>query len=236
MTTHGTAVVTGASRGIGAALAERLAGRGYRVILVGREVETLEAIRRGLDTPSRHLSLTADLSSEQEIDSLVERISRETDRLDLLVLNAGYAADASIETTETEVWDYTFSVNVRAPFLLCRKLLSQLRSAPSGRIIAIGSVVATAAYPHQGAYTASKHALRGFLRVLAKEVHHDGIVVQMIHPGGVATEMVGALRPDIDPAEYIATTEVADAMEFLLNQRGNAVTDEISIRRATKSP
>jgi 3-oxoacyl-[acyl-carrier protein] reductase len=97
-------------------------------------------------------------------------------------------------------------------------------------------VVSDAAYSHQGAYTASKHALYGFTKVLAKELHREGIIVQTILPGGVATDMVRRMRPDIDPSDLIQPIDVAQAVGSLLDARGKAVIDEIRLRRRGKSP
>jgi len=97
-------------------------------------------------------------------------------------------------------------------------------------------VVSRTAYPLQGAYTASKHALYGLTKVLAKELHDDGVIVQTILPGGVDTDMIRTARPDIDPGDLIDPQDVADAVFRLLAQEGNAITDEISLRRRGKQP
>lgn len=230
-----TALVTGASRGIGRACAEHLDRLGYRLLLTARSSADLEHVRQRLTEPDRHYLWPADLTVEQDITNLVQAVYRHWDQLDLLVLNAGIADNIAIEDTDVDSWDRIFAVNVRAPFLLVKGLLPALRREP-GRIIVIGSVVSTAAYPHQGAYVASKHALHGFSRVLARELHTQGVIVQTIRPGGVATDMVHRVRPDIDASQLVAPEEVARAMEFLLSQQGNGITDEILIRRRGKEP
>jgi 3-oxoacyl-[acyl-carrier protein] reductase len=226
------ALVTGAGRGIGREIALELGRRGYRLHLTARTADDLDRVSR--ETASGpHATYPADLRDPAQISGLVEALP--TERIDLLVVNAGTARSASIEQTTLDEWDQTFNLNVRSPFLLIRALLPRLRAA-KGRIIVIGSVVSTAAYPNQGAYTASKHALYGFTKVLAKELHAEGIVVQTILPGGVATDMVRRMRPDIDTSDLIQPIDVAQAVGSLLDATGSAVTDEIRLRRRGKSP
>lgn len=232
----GWALVTGASRGIGRAIAHELARAGYQLILTSRSREDLKACRLTLPHAERHAIEVADLSRAEEIEALYERVSPVTPAIDLLVLNAGAAIAAPLEQTSVEEWDNLFAVNVRAPFLLAKYGLPLLRRARAARIIVIGSVVSIEAYPNQGAYVASKHALRGFTRVLAQEVHDEGIIVQSVLPGGVGTDMVRRMRPDIDTSDLIQPEDVAAACMQLLGTSGNGVVDEIRIRRRGKRP
>ncbi|MEX2443269.1 MAG: SDR family oxidoreductase [Alkalispirochaeta sp.] len=232
MTALRHALVTGAGRGIGREIALELGRRGYRLHLTSRTAGDLETVS-GEALSGPHATYPADLSIPEEIRRLTDSLS--TDRLDLLVVNAGTALSASIEATSLEEWDRVFELNVRSPFILVKSVLPHLRAA-GGRIIVIGSVVSTAAYPNQGAYTASKHALYGFTKVLAKELHQEGIIVQTILPGGVATDMVRRMRPDIDTSDLIQPIDVAWAVGSLLDAKGNAVIDELRMRRHGKSP
>lgn len=232
MTPLRQALVTGATRGIGREIALELGRRSYHLHLTSRtaaELETVAQEARG----GPHHTYPGDLSDPQIIRTLVDSLA--TDHLDLLVVNAGTAQSAPIEDTSLEEWDRIFNLNVRSPFLLVKSLLPHLRAA-TGRVIVIGSVVSDAAYSHQGAYTASKHALYGFTKVLAKELHPEGIIVQTILPGGVATDMVRRMRPDIDPSDLIQPIDVAQAVGSLLDAQGKAVIDEIRLRRHGKSP
>ncbi|MFW5695452.1 MAG: SDR family oxidoreductase [Alkalispirochaeta sp.] len=232
MSTVHHALITGAGRGIGREIARELGRRGYRLHLTSRSADELTRVAQ--ETPSGpHGTYPVDLSDPDAVTEFVESLT--TDRIDLLVLNAGTAVSASIETTTPADWDRVFAINVRSPFLLTQALLPRLRAA-TGRIIVIGSVVSTAAYPNQGAYTASKHALYGFTKVLAKELHPEGIRVQTILPGGVATDMVRRMRPDIDTSDLIQPVDVARAVGSLLDAEGNAMVDEIRLRRHGKSP
>jgi 3-oxoacyl-[acyl-carrier protein] reductase len=100
----------------------------------------------------------------------------------------------------------------------------------------IASVVAVKGYVNQGAYTASKHALLGFTKVLARELHREGIRVHVISPGGVATDLIPSMRPDIPPETLIQPEEIAEIVWFLLSHRGNAVIDEVNVRRISNEP
>jgi NAD(P)-dependent dehydrogenase (short-subunit alcohol dehydrogenase family) len=228
------ALVTGASRGIGRAITTRTAARGMRTILTARDRDALEVTRTALADAQRHLVVGADLTRDQEIDSLIDAVRDTTDSLDLLVLNAGIAISATIEETSVEEWDRCMQINLRAPFLLVKALLPLLRRA-RGTIIAIGSIVSTATYVKQGAYGASKHALLGLIKTLAKEVHPE-VRVHSIQPGGVATDLVRSMRPDIDLDDLIQPDAVAATVESLLDLPASAVVDEIRLRRPGKQP
>jgi len=127
-------------------------------------------------------------------------------------------------------------VNARAPFLLCREAVPYLKNSDIATIINISSLVGIKGYINQGAYTASKHALMGFTKVLAQEVHQDGIRVHIISPGVIDTEMETMTESDIDPFDLMSPDEIAEIVLFLLTHRGNAVMDEINIRRASNLP
>jgi len=232
-----TAIVTGASRGIGRAISIALAEHGVNLALNSRSSESLkgileEAAALGVDV----LPCPADIADP---DSPAEIVRKTVDRfggIDILINNAGIAIPRHICETPTEEWDLHMAINARAPFLMCREAIPYLRKSEAATIINISSVVGNKGYVNQGAYTASKHALMGMTKVLAQEVHGDGIRVHVISPGGVATEMVQKTRPDLDMSELITPEDIVDIVMFLLTHRGNAVIDEISVRRAGNQP
>lgn len=228
----GTALVTGASRGIGAAIAGSLADRGWSLILTARSEARLREVRDALPRPKTHRIVTGDLTNDDDLYRVVATTAAADP--DLLVLNAGVAISASVEDTTPEDWDLSMRLNLRAPFLLVQGLLPALR-ASRGTIVAIGSVVSTMAYRDQAAYSAGKHGLHGFIKALAKEVHPE-IRVHSIHPGGVATDMVRRMRPDIDPSDLIRPEDVATALVTLLDFPESAVVDELHLRRPGKAP
>jgi len=157
-------------------------------------------------------------------------------RLDIVVNNAGIGIFQPLEQTTIEAWNQIQDVNARGTFLLCREAVAHLRRQQLSFIINIASVVAVKGYSNQAAYAASKHAMLGMSKSLAKEVQDDGIRVHVINPGGVATDMVRQARPDLNPDELIQPQDIADIVLFLVSRQGNAVIDEVNVRRAISPP
>ncbi len=235
--TDGIAIVTGASRGIGRAVGVALGSEGATVVLSGRvEAELVQTASLVREAGGRAEVIPAELADERAIKDLVAKTSERFGRLDILVNNAGITHSAPLEQTRTEDLDRCWAVNARAPFLLCREALPLLRQAERATIVNISSVVGVKGYPLQSAYTASKHALRGISIALAEELRGSNVRVHVLCPGGVDTEMVSRVRPDIDKGDLIGPGEIAELVLYLVTHRGNAVVDELHIRRATASP
>lgn len=232
------ALVTGASRGIGRAIARKLAAEGLSLALCARSQKQLEGLREELSSCGVDIFLCpGDLADPAFPPLFVHRTFEHFGRIDVVVNNAGVALSRSIEETTLEEWEFQMAVNVRAPFLVCREALPYLRRSPLATIINVSSVVGTKGYIRQGAYTASKHALMGFTKVLARELHPEGIRVHIIAPGGVSTDLIAAMRPDLLGEKLIAPEEIAEIVWFLLVLRsGNAVIDEVNVRRASNEP
>ena len=227
-----TALVTGGGGGIGREIATRLKAAGANVAICGRNVEKLEAAARSIGGA---LTLPGDLLDDTYVQSCVDRTVETFGGLDILINNAGVALSKPFAETAIEDFDRVMATNVRAPFILIRSALPQLRKA-RGRVINIASVVAHKGYPLQSAYAASKHALLGLSKSLANELYEDGVRVHVISPGGVYTDMAKVARPDLSPDGLISAAEVADAVMFLLSLDKNAVIDEICLHRQGKAP
>lgn len=231
------AIVTGASRGIGRAIARSLATAGVSVALAARSARPLEELANEIQAQGGHaLAVPTDLARDSDLPALIETTVAELGRLDILVNNAGMGIYGPIDRTTDKQWDAIMAVNARAPFILCREAIPHLRQAGGGAIVNVSSVVGVKGYIRQGAYTASKHALMGFSKVLAQEVQSDGIRLHTICPGGVDTEMATSARPDLDRSILIRPEEIAEIVMFLLTHRGNAVIDDIHVRRASGEP
>lgn len=231
------ALVTGASRGIGRAVALALAAQGASVALIARSPEPLEELARQIEAAGgRALALAADLADDASLTALIPRVTGYFGKLTVLINNAGLGIYGPLEQASAEEWDRVMRLNARAPFILSREAIGPLRQAGGGTIFNIASVVGVKGYVSQGIYSASKHALMGLSKVLAQEVQKDGIRVHTICPGGVDTEMARQSRPDLDPSILIRAEEVAEVIVFLLGMRGNAVIDDVHIRRATGEP
>jgi NAD(P)-dependent dehydrogenase (short-subunit alcohol dehydrogenase family) len=231
------AIVTGASRGIGRAISIALAKEGATVVLAARAIgklhQTAENVRKA---GGKAEVVPTELTQEESIKNLIRVTAGKFGRLDILVNNAGVTHSAKLEETATEDWERCFQVNTRAPFIICREALPLLKKAKAGYIINIASVVGVKGYPLQSAYTASKHALRGMTISLAEELKGTNIRVHLLCPGGVDTELVRRVRPDIKKSELIQPAEIAELVVYLVTHKGNAVIDELHIRRATASP
>lgn len=226
------AVVTGGGRGIGKAIGRRLADLGAETVLVGRNQASLaEAAAEIGDAGGVARTVVADVSREED----VLRVFEKADAVDVLVNNAGIGRFKPIVATTAEDWDLIMGVNLRGAFLCAREAMKRM-AGRGGRIINISSVVGIKGYAEQGAYTASKHGLMGLSKVMAVEGMKDGIITQVIAPGGTDTDLVGDARPDLDRSGMMRPEDVADAVEYLLGQTGNAVTDLIQLRRKANAP
>lgn len=231
------AIVTGASRGIGRAISVAFAKEAATVVLAARTIDKLKETAQQVTAAGGKAEIvTTDLVEEQSIKNLVKATAERFNRLDILVNNAGVTHSARLEETLTQDWDRCHHVNARGPFILCREALPVLKKAEAGYIINIASVVGVKGYPLQSAYTASKHALRGMTISLAEELKGSNIRVHLLCPGGVDTDLVRHVRPDIKKEDLMQPEEIAELVLYLVTHKGNAVIDELHIRRAASTP
>jgi NAD(P)-dependent dehydrogenase (short-subunit alcohol dehydrogenase family) len=231
------AIVTGASRGLGRAISLGLAEEGADVVLAARNLAKLKEVAEQVKALGVKAEVViTDLADERAIKNLVEVAGEKFGRLDILVNNAGITHSAKLEDTTTCDWDRVQTVNVRGPFILCRQALPLLKQSDSAYIINISSVVGIKGYPLQSAYTASKHALRGMTKSLAEELRGGTVRVHSICPGGIDTDMIGRIRPDIKKEDLMRPQELAELVVYLVTHKGNAVIDELHIRRASSPP
>lgn len=231
------ALVTGASRGIGRAIAILLAQEGVRILANARSKDRLQSTLEEIAKQGgQAIALPGDLSQTAEVHRLAQEAMDAYGQLDILVNNAGISIKKPFYDSTEEEWNRLFAVNALAPFLLCRDCLPALKESNAATIVQIGSVVGLKGYVEQSLYSASKHALMGFTKVLAQEVQPFGIRVHAINPGGVYTDMVKTMRPDLDPGGLIQPDEIAQVVLFLLTHRKNAMIDDIHLRRANGEP
>ncbi len=228
--TNKKALITGASRGIGATIAARLAKEGYDLILTARDQSKLATVQKECEQLGVEVLVsTADLSSEPEIIDLFLKAGF----IDLLVNNAGFGIFEEITDTKLEDWQAIQKVNAEGAFLCMREAMRTMKQQNGGRIINISSVVGVKGYPSQAAYGASKHALIGLTKTAIEEGRDHNIRVHAICPGGVATEMVKEARPDLtDFSAMIQPKDVADAVAYLCSLPTNITIDCIHLRRA----
>ena len=231
------AIVTGAGRGIGRSIALTLARSGVGVSLAARTESELEVVREEIeDLGGQAAGFPTDVTRESDVISLVGDTIERFGRMDILVNNAAIGVFGPLLEATTEEWDQIMAVNARGPFMLCREAIPYLKQQQRSFVINISSVVGVKGYPNQAAYSASKHALMGMTKALAKELHKDGIRVHAVCPGGVDTQLIRQARPDLDPSIVMQPQEIADIVLFLLTRQGNAMIDEIHVRRAASTP
>ena len=212
------AVVTGASRGIGAATAEAIAAAGAQVVLAARDSEALDSIADGIRTAGgAAMAVPTDVTRQADVERLVAEAGR-AGPLAALVCAAGDLKRAAFLDTTPEIWQETLAVNLTGAFLCCRAAFAAMRQAGEGRIVTIASlsgVYATEKFPGLAAYNVSKYGIIGLTEAIAVEGKENGISAICISPGAVDTEMLRranpALRPGLTPAD------VADLIVALLD-------------------
>ena len=230
-------LLTGAGGGIGRATAEKLAQCGMKIILFGgNNVEKLKQTQEIVEKYSAGLAIPGDLTNPDFIRTGVQKAAAHFGGIDVLINNAGVAQNTAFEDISLEEFDKTMAINLRTPFIRTQQVLPYLKNSSSATIINIASVVSHAGYPQQSIYTASKHALLGMTKSIAREYYKDNIRVHAIAPGGVYTDMVKVSRPDLTPDGMILPSDIADIVHFFLANRGNAVIDEIIVHRVGKEP
>ena len=232
-----SALVTGAGRGIGRAIGSALASAGARVFLAARTTDQLESAAREIQQDGgTAVPVPTDLSNEEDIRLLFQRISDRTGGLDILVNNAGVGVFGPLAEFSSSDFDKVMRVNTKATFLCCQQAMRLMIPKRKGYIINISSVVGFKGYPSQAAYTASKHAVMGLTKSLAVEAQEHGIRVSAVLPGGVDTKMIAEARPDLDPKILLQPEDIAHTVLYLLSLSDRAAVDQIYIRRRGSQP
>lgn len=227
-----TALVTGATGGIGEAIAKALHAAGATVAISGRNEEKLKALAAGLK--DRVHVIPADLSSAEGTDKLVEDATKAMERIDILVNNAGLTKDGLSMRMKDEDWQQVLDVNLTAPFRLARAVQRGMMKARWGRIINITSVVGVTGNPGQTNYCASKAGMIGWSKAMAAEIASRSITVNCIAPGFIATAMTDALTDDqkaaingkIPAGRMGASEDIAAATVYLASNEAAYVTGQ----------
>ena len=214
------ALVTGASRGIGAATAEALLAAGARVVRVARTLPPTDG----------YLDLPTDLTDAARVEALAERVRREVGPPDVVVSNAGGFLLRPLEDTSVTDFDAQIAINLRAPFALARALLPMLKAAGRGCFITVGSVADHVGFPENAAYAASKYGLRGLHETLVAEYRGSGVRLSLVSPGPTDTALWEPFDPDRRPgvprrADMLRPADVAAAVLFVATRPPHVLID-----------
>ncbi len=232
------AVVTGASRGIGEAIAHALAEQGRHVVCVARNAEKLEATAKSIRDaggPGGASVKTCDMSDADAITELIESVAKEHGRLDILVNNAGITRDNLLLRMSDEEFDDVIQTNLRGVFVACRAALRPMMRGKWGRVINLGSVSGIVGNAGQANYAAAKAALAGFTKSLGKEMAAKNITANVVAPGFIQTDMTDVLPQPIKDAAQKAIPlsrfgqprEIAAAVAFLASEDAGYVSGQV---------
>lgn len=232
------AVVTGASSGIGRAIALDLAGRGLSVCLLGRRLEVLNDVASKITSTPKDVKIYhTDLTSDEDIYRLAEHLRHDIKHIDILVHSAGEFSMGAIENASVNDLDKQYRVNVRAPYLLTQVLLPMIKSR-KGQIVFINSSSGLRAKAEVSQYAATKHALKAVADSLREEVNKDGIRVLSVFPGRTATKMQERVHQlegkAYDPGQYMKPEDVAAVVVNALSLPRSAEVTDITLRPLKK--
>jgi NAD(P)-dependent dehydrogenase (short-subunit alcohol dehydrogenase family) len=212
------ALVTGASRGIGAATAQALAAAGARVVLAARDAEALDAVAGAIRASGGDArAVPTDVARREDVEALFATVDR-VGPLAALVCAAAVLTSVPFEETTSEIWERTLAVNLTGSFLCCRAAFGAMRAAGGGRIVTIGSlsgVYATEKFPGLAAYNVSKFGIVGLTEAIAVEGKPLGISAICVSPGAVDTEMLRQANPELRPG--LTPADVAGLIVALLD-------------------
>jgi short-subunit dehydrogenase len=232
--------VTGASRGIGLALADALGDEGYALTISARKPDTLEQTAEGLRSKGYEVqAFAANMADEQAIGQLVQTHRDKYGRLDVLVNNAGVGVGAAAAEQQTKFVDLQLDVNLRAIVLLYRDCLEMLRAAGAEHrnavVINLASIAGKSPSPWLSVYSATKAAVLAYTQAMNKELGEDGIKSTAFAPGFVDTDMTDFVKGSVSPEEMIRPTDIAEALRFLLRVSSNCVVPEIVFGRPNET-
>lgn len=226
------ALITGANRGIGLAIAHRLGALGASLSISARDRNRLEAVARELQSSTKVAAIPADLTRTDEVAALVSKTEQALGPVDILVNNAGVGTFSSIQDASESDWDTMLDTNLKAVFLLMKAVAPGMIRRRSGHIVNIASLAGKNAIPGGAIYCASKWGLLGLTRSAAEDLRAHGIRVSAICPGSVATDF--SPHGKKDPAKMLQPEDVAHALETLVTQAPQSFISEIDLRPTQK--
>jgi NADP-dependent 3-hydroxy acid dehydrogenase YdfG len=224
------AIVTGAGRGIGRAIAERFAGEGASVMLAARTAKELEVVAGEIERGgARALVVPTDVADDAAVDRLVARTIEAHGRVDILVTAAGVATFGPVAEQTPRDWEAMLTVNLRAVMVCCRAVLPTMLARGQGKIINVASVAANRAIAGGAVYTATKAGVVGFSRVLAEEVRKAGVRIGVLLPGAVDTPLWDSIAGAPDRARMLRADDVARAAVLMAALPTSATLEELTL-------
>jgi NAD(P)-dependent dehydrogenase (short-subunit alcohol dehydrogenase family) len=226
------ALITGANRGIGLAIARRLATLGASLSLSARDGNRLDAVARELQSSTKVLAIRADLTSSQEITSLVPRTEDALGPIEILINNAGVGSFSPVQDASESDWDTMLDTNLKAVFLLTKAVAPYMIRRGSGHIVNIASLAGKNAFAGGAIYCASKWGLLGLTQCAAEDLRPHGIRVSAVCPGSVDTEF--SPHGKKDPRKMLQPDDIAHAVEMIVMQEPQSFISEILLRPTQK--
>lgn len=220
-----TALVTGGGRGIGRAIALRLARAGAHIIVMGRTKAEITAVAH----ETGGMAIRVDLGSRESTDMTLRSLAEKAPRIDILVNNAGIAESAPLDRSSDEMWDRLFEINAASAFRLCRALVPKMVEAGFGRVVNIASNAGLTGYPYTAAYCASKAAMIGMTRALAVDLAKTGVTMNAVCPGWVETRMASEAVDRIVRKTGRTEDQARTALEKMSPQGRMIDPDEVAL-------
>jgi 3-oxoacyl-[acyl-carrier protein] reductase len=228
------AVVTGGGRGIGAAIARKLAGLGASVVVCGRTREAIEATSKSISQGGfRALAVACDVSDLHSVESLAREVENNFGRLDVLINNAGIGSFKNpLHTLPPEQWDKVLNINLRGVYYCVRSFVPMMIRAGGGHIVNISSLAGKNPLPNGAAYAASKWGLNGLSYSLAEELRGHNIRVSVVCPGSTNTDL--SPHEGKDTGKMLQPDDVAHVVEMLVTQEQQSFVSEVLLRPTAK--
>ena len=227
------ALVTGGNRGIGKAIAARLAALGAAVAICGRDSQTLATTARELQAAGTPVySQHADVTKSSDVDALIKETETALGAICILVNNAGMGLFGPVQEKTEQEWDTLMNTNLKSVFLVSRQVIPGMIQRKSGDIINISSLAGKNTFAGGGIYCASKWALQGLSGCMAEDLRNFGIRVSTVCPGSVATEFSG--RGPKDASKVLSAQDVAHAVAMIATQGPQSFLSEVQLRPLTK--
>ena len=226
-----TAIITGASTGIGKSLALQLSDVGYRLILAARSEDKLGEIAEVIQQRGgKSLVVPTDVSQPEQINFLKEKTLKFGD-VSVVINNAGIGKFSKIENITLEDWNQQMNVNLRASFLVSQAFIPGMKQKKKGALVFINSVAGKKGYANSAAYVSSKYGMKGLAESLREELREDNIKVISIHPGAVDTPFWDEVGLDFSRKEMLDTTTLAQSIVHAIEYPGNFTVEEMVLRR-----